>query len=149
MADNAYKIEELVNMEKIVLKCLKFNVLFPSITDFYNIISILFNFNEEQYFLGKYFIDSCLIDYEFIKYSNSHIAISAVYIVTKYYNIDDCKKLFDNKICVGLQKQEKCIKEIAKNMCISSKKLFNTNLEAVKDKYSEEKYCSVAKKIWS
>ena len=148
MTDNAYKIEELINMEQIILKSLKFNIIFPSANDFYNLISNLFNLNKEQYFLGKYFLDSCLINYELIKYSNSHIAISVVYIVLKYFNIDNSEKLFDKKIC-GAKAQKKNIKEIAKNMCDFLSKLSNSNLEAAKDKYSQEKYCSVATKIWS
>ena len=147
MTDNAYKIEDLINMEHEVLKYLKFNVLFPSINDFYNIISYLFNFNDEQYFFGKYFLDSFLIDYELIKYSNSHIAISTAYIVMKYFNMVDYEKLFDKKICFGLTTKKKCIKEIAKNMCDFLNNLSNSNLEAAKEKYSKEKYCSIAKKI--
>ena len=62
ITDGAYVKNELIEMEKKVLKILNFNIIAPTSNDFYNIISKAFCFDEKQFYLGKYFLESTLID---------------------------------------------------------------------------------------
>lgn len=146
-ADNAYTEEELKKMEKEILTSINFNILYPSSNEFYNIFSEICKFNKEQYFLGKYFLDTFLIDYKMIQYSNSHIAISCIYIVMKYFNIDGYSKLFNPKFYLDKNNYSKLIKEIANHICNYLYDLSFSSLNSTKNKYSLEKYCCVAKKI--
>ena len=68
MTDNAYTKEELFKMENDILLKLEFNIITPTPQDFYNIVSKAYNFDIKQYLLGKYFMESCLIDYNLMKY---------------------------------------------------------------------------------
>jgi len=70
--DGAYSKEDLLRIEKDILKTTNYNLLPPSQEDFYNIIAKSFGFNEKQYYLGKYFMENSLIDYNMIKYSPSN-----------------------------------------------------------------------------
>ena len=67
ITDGAYIKEELIEMETHVLKVLNFNIVSPTSNDFYNIIAKAFNFDGRQYLLGKYFLESSLIDYQMMQ----------------------------------------------------------------------------------
>ena len=92
--DGAYTKEDLLRIEKDILKTTNYNLLPPLQEDFYNIISKYFGFNEKQYYFGKYFMENSLIDYNMIKYSPSVIAVSCSYIVMKFFNISNYHKLY-------------------------------------------------------
>ena len=74
ITDGAYAKHELIDMEKKVLKILDFNIVAPTANDFYNIITKAFCFDQKQFYLGKYFLESCywcflcLYSYEILWY---------------------------------------------------------------------------------
>ena len=92
ITDGAYTKEDLLRIEKDILKTINYNVLPPSKEDFYNIIAKSFEFGEKQYFLGKFFMENSLIDYNMIKYPASVIAVACSYIVMKFFKIENYKK---------------------------------------------------------
>ena len=143
ITDNAYEKSELIEMEEKILIVLNFNILAPTCNDFYNIISKAFNFNETQYFLGKYFLESCLIDYKMIKYNASVLAVACSYVVIKFFGIGNYKILYSNGI-IKAEYPEKLIKEAAKDICFLVKNLYISNLKAIKDKYSLPEFNNVA-----
>lgn len=145
ITDRAYEIKDLLQMEKDILKKLDFNILAPTAIQFYDILSKLFNFDSKEYHLGNYFLESYLIDYNMIFFSPSIIALSCAYIVMKFFNFNDYKYLnfiiYENN---KLTFQKNIIKESSKQLCLLVKDLSETNLKAVKNKYSLEKYDKVA-----
>ena len=144
ITDKAYEIKDILNMEQNILNKLDFNILVPNSLQFYDILSKIFNFDDKQYYLGKYFMDSCLIEYNMIYFSSSIIALSCAYIVTKFFNIKDYKKLY----CINNKNhilQQNMIKESARHLCFIVKNLNQTNLNSTKKKYSLEKFGNVAK----
>jgi len=143
ITNNAYTKEELTKMENDILLKLKFNIICPTPLDFYNIVSKAFNFDERKYFLGKYFMESCLIDYNFIKYSASVIGIACAYITMKFFGDHSYKELYSNKILNEI-KPKKAIKDAAREICISVNKIHNSNLQSVRNKYSLPNYLNVA-----
>jgi len=98
ITDGAYVKNELIEMEMKVLKVLHFNIVAPTANDFYNIITKAFGFDQKQFYLGKYFLESSLIDYRMIKYSSSVIGVSCAYIVMKFFGIDNYKILYKNDV---------------------------------------------------
>ena len=143
ITNNAYTKEELTKMENDILLKLKFNIICPTPLDFYNIVSKAFNFDKKKYFLGKYFMESCLIDYNFIKYSASVIGIACAYITMKFFGDHSYKELYSNKILNEI-KPKKVIKDAAREICISVNKIHNSNLQSVRNKYSLPNYLNVA-----
>ena len=71
--NKSYTKEELLGMEMHVLQTLNFKILSSTSEEFYNIISKVFNFNKKPHLLGEYFLDSSLVDYNFLKYKPSVI----------------------------------------------------------------------------
>ena len=143
ITDGAYIKEELIEMETHVLKVLNFNIVSPTSNDFYNIIAKAFNFDGRQYLLGKYFLESSLIDYQMIKYSPSVIAVSCAYIVMKFFGINNYKCLYSNDV-IKENCPQKIIKEAAREICFLVKNLSQSTLKAVKDKYSLPQFLNVA-----
>ncbi len=143
ITDGAYIKEELIEMETHILKILNFNIVSPTSNDFFNIIAKAFNFDNRQYFLGKYFLESSLIDYQMIKYSSSVIAASCAYIVMKFFGINNYKYLYSNDV-IKENCPQKAIKEAAREICFLVKNLSQSTLKAVKDKYSLPQFLNVA-----
>ena len=142
ITDGAYVKNELIEMEKKVLKVLNFNIVAPTANDFYNIITKAFGFDQKQFYLGKYFLESSLIDYRMIKYSSSVIGVSCAYIVMKFFGIDNYKILYKNEVVNEICPQ-KVIKEAARDICFLVKNLSQSTLKAVKDKYSLNNFLNV------
>ena len=143
ITDGAYIKNELIEMENLVLKILNFNIVSPTANDYYNIISKAFNFDKKQFYLGKYFLESSLIDYNMIKYSPSVIAVSCAYIVMKYFGINNYKILYSNEVIIE-ECPQKVIKDAAREICILVKNLSQSTLKAVKEKYSLSQFLNVA-----
>ena len=143
ITNDAYSKKELTDMEHHVLKEINFNILSPTSNIFFNIIAQAFNFNKKQFFSGKYFLESSLLDYQMIKYSSSVIAASCAYIIMKFFSIHDYQCLYSNDVI-----KEKCPQEIIKEavieLCFFVKNLSKSDLKAVKDKYSLPQFHSVA-----
>ena len=146
--DNSYNIKELLNMEKDILKKLDFNILAPIPIQFYDILAKIFNFDSEQYNLGRYFKELNLIDYNMICFSSSIIALSCAYIVMKFFNLKDYKNLYlindKNNDYISQENLQNIIKESARQLCFLVKNLNGSNLKALKTKFSLEEYNSVS-----
>ena len=143
ITDNAYTKNQLLDMENEILKLLRFNIIFPSSNDFYCIIAKAFNFNELQFYLGKYFLESSLVNYELLKYSPSVIGVSCAYIVMKFCGIENYKILYQKDV-IRYENPEKLIKNATREICSFVKNLSQSNLKSIKDKYSSTKYLNVA-----
>ena len=143
ITDGAYIKNELIEMENHVLKILNFNIVSPTSNDFFNIISKAFNFDKKQFYLGKYFLESSLIDYNMIKYSPSVIAVSCAYIVMKFFGINNYKILYSKEV-VKEECPQKVIKDAAREICILVKNLSQSTLKAAKEKYSLSQFLNVA-----
>jgi len=145
ITDNAYKKCELLEMEKEVLKILDFEIASPTSIQFYQIISKIFKFDEKQDYFGKFFLESSLIEYEMISFSPSLIAISSVYIVMKYFKIDNYKYLYRINPYIDYEFAQNLIKELARKLCFLVENLSKSNLRSIILKYSSEEYLEVAK----
>ena len=143
VTDGAYTKEDMLKMENDIIKKLNFNIVYPTPNDFYNILSKLYNFDKKQYFLGKYFIECVLIDYQMIKYSSSVIAAACIYLVMKYFGINGYQKLYSNCI-INENNPENIIKDSAKNIYELVGNLSKSKLKTVKNKYGLTQFENVS-----
>lgn len=143
LTGDAYKKEELLQFENKITRVLEFNILVPTACNFYNILSKAFNFDKKQYFFGKYFLDSCLLDYNLTKYKSSVIAVACIYIVMNYFHLNNYEELY-TKGLIEDNEPEKLIKDAAKDICLWVKKLHNSGLQTLRNKYSLPQYLNVA-----
>ena len=145
LTDNAYKKEDLKKMEFEVLRITEFNILAPTSIQFYQIISKYFNFDEKQKYLGEYFLENSLIDYEMIFFSPSIIALSCAYIVMKFFELKNYKYLYQINYFFDLKTNEKMIKDSARKLCFLVKSLSKSSLSSIRTKYSSSHFLYVGK----
>ena len=141
LSNFAYTKEELIEMEREVIKKLKFDILAPTAEEFYEINAEYFEFTQEQKYFGEYFLDSSLIDYNLLKYKQSTIAVACGYIVMKFFKLNGVHLILKNTFSDVKQKD---VKNCARDLCFLVKNLSNSSLGATKNKYMSDKYIKVA-----
>ena len=146
ITDNAYTKEEVFIMENDILNIFNFELLYPSPIKFYEFISLNFNFNKKQYLMGKYLMESFLIDLKWINYRPSVISCACAYIVMKFYKMDNYQETY-NKKYYNLDENdfnnpkfnnEYDIKECAKDICNYVDNINKTMFLYCKKKYANE-----------
>ena len=148
ITDNAYSKDEVFKMENDILNLFKFNLLFPSPIKFYEMLSYNFNFNKKQFYMGKYLMETFLIDIKNIKYKASVISCACTYIVMKFFKMSNyhdsyAKKwyLIDEKCNNGI---EYSVKECAKDICLLVDNIHKSNYLSTQKKYSKVEFEKVA-----
>ena len=142
--NNSYKKEDLLKMEKEVLNTIQFDLCIPTAIQFYKIISKFFNFNEKKYYLGKFFLENSLIDYDMISFSPSILALSCIYIVMKFFGLKNYKYLYRIHCFVDCEIIQKIINQLARKFCFLVKNVLKSELKSTKEKYSTNRfYCVV------
>ena len=148
ITDNAYLKDEVFKMENDILNLFKFNLLFPSPIKFYEMLSFNFNFNKKQFYMGKYLMETFLIDIKNIKYKASVISCACVYIVMKFFKMNNYHDSYDKKWYLI---NEKCnnvieysVKECAKDICLLVDNIHKSNYLSTQKKYSKSEFEKVA-----
>ena len=149
ITNNAYDKYEVVNMENDILKYLKFNLLFPSPIKFFEYLSLNFNFNEKMHMMGKYLMESFLLDIKYIKYKASIIACASCYIVMKFFKKENYKESYDKKFYSldidGKSKfNENDIKDCAKDICSLVDNINKNKFFGCQKKFSDDKHQNVS-----
>ena len=163
ITDNAYDINDILNMEIEILKTLNFNILFPSSLTFFELLCNNFDIinqkkesikNNLKYFLGIFLIQSFYMSEKCLKYFASTIACSAMYIVMKFFKIKNYKECYDKKLFnIKDKNNEKksamnIIKECAKDICSFVGEMAKNNLNATIMNFSSDKYGNISKLVF-
>ena len=127
ITDNAYKKSDVFDMENDILDVINFSLLFPSPIKFYEYLSLKFDFDKKQFLTGKYLMESFMVDLKYVKYRASIIATACVYIVMKYYKMDNYKEVYEINV-----------KDCAKDICIFVDNINKTNYYSCKNKYATD-----------
>ena len=145
ITNNAYDKNEVIQMENDILKFLKFNLLCPSPIKFFEYLSLHFNFNKKMQMMGKYLMESFLLDIKNIKHKASIIACASCYIVMKFFKIKNYKESYDKKFYSLLTDEnskynENDIKDCAKDICILIDSIHKNKFFGCQKKFSDEKH---------
>ena len=151
ITDNAYSRDEIFKMENDVLDTLNFSLLYPSPIKFFELLSYKFKFNKKQFMMGKYLMESFLIDIKNTKYKPSIISCACSYIVMKFFKMNNYHDSYSKKwyllnenysIPSGLS-----VKECAKDICLFVDNIHKSNYTSTEKKYSKPEYEKVAQLI--
>ena len=150
ITDNAYTRNEVFKMENDVLNKLKFSLLFPSPIKFFELLANGFDFNNKQLMMGKYLMETFLIDIKSIKYRSSIISCACAYIVMKFFKMNNYQESYNKKFYIleedmnNSQLNEFSVKECAKEICLYVDNIHKTNFLSTQKKFSKTKYEKVA-----
>ena len=142
ITDNAYVKDEVIRMENYVLKVLNFELLYPSPIKFYEYLSIYFNFDKKMHLMGKYLMESFLVDIKCTKYKPSIISSACCYIVLKFFKFKNYQESYDKKfyslvIDDNSKYSEHDIKDCARDICLFVDNINKTKFLACQKKYSK------------
>ena len=149
ITNNAYNKNEVIEMENDILKYLKFNLLYPSPIKFFEYLSLNFNFDKKMHMMGKYLMESFLLDIKYIKYKPSIIACACCYIVMKFFKIQNYKDTYDKKF-YSIEADDKSkynednIKDCAKDICLLIDNIYKYKFFGCQKKYSDEYHQKVS-----
>ena len=153
ITDNAYNKEEVFNMEIDILDKLNYNLLYPSPIKFFEYLSLHFNFDKKMHFLGKYLMETFLLDLICIKFRPSIISCACTYIVMKFFKMQNYKESYAKKWYMiegkeGFEVENGCgVKDCATELCNFVDNINNTNYLSCQKKYSADEYCNISKLI--
>jgi hypothetical protein len=83
ITDNAYSKEEILQMERKMLTVLDFSLQINSSFRFLQRFSKVAKADQLLFNLARYLCEICLVNYKMMKYQNSMIASSAIYLSMK------------------------------------------------------------------
>ena len=150
ITDNAYTRNEVFQMENDVLNKLNFSLLFPSPIKFFEFLANGFDFNNKQLMMGKYLMETFLIDIKSIKYKSSIISCACAYIVMKFFKMNNYYESYNKKYYILEEDMnnspfnEFSVKECAKEICLYVDNIHKTNFLSTQKKFSKTKYEKVA-----
>ena len=151
LSTNKFTKEEIINMQYEILNELNFELIIPTMNDYYNIYCTILNLDEIDINKGMFLLNIILVDYNIIKYPNFIISLAAVKLIYKKSINSLIKRL---KYYFIKNKQDKFLdiinnEKILDKVCYKIKKIYKKYLEDksknIEEKFSDEKYRSVSK----
>ena len=148
ITDNAYIKSQVIRMEEEVLSKLNFEFLYPSPIKFFEYLSLHFNFEKKHHLMGKYLMETFLLDIKNTKYNPSIISCACAYIVMKFFKFPNYYESYDKKFYTLDENKDKYsesnIKECAKDICLFVDNINKTSYQACIKKYSKPEQEKVA-----
>jgi len=142
VTDKAYSRDDIIKMEVSILTALDFKICSPTPMHFLDRYQNLNGCDEAHRSLAQYLVELTLPDYNMLKYGASSRAASAVFLSSKLLRHQPAWK-------AGAVKHsgftEAMLKDCAKEMCALLEGAESNPLQAVRKKFSQLKYQSVAK----
>ena len=148
ITDNAYSKNELVKLENDILMALNFELLYPSPIKFFEYLSVNFNFDKKAHFMGKYLMETFLLDIKYVKYKASVISCACTYIVMKFLKMEGYQESYNKKYFLLNENEDlplgHSVKDCAQDICIFVDNIKNANYLSCYKKYSKKDFEKVA-----
>ena len=150
ITDFAYSTDEILKFENEVFSALEFNLLFQTQYSFYRVLlEKLGVLTEEKHInFGLMLIECFMLCHISLSYSNSCIAISAIYLTMKYFGISEYQKCYSSELFNIKNNSEgndavSTVKNCARDICCVVNDLSNSKFQAVFKKFYRDKFSGV------
>jgi uncharacterized protein YpuA (DUF1002 family) len=152
LAQNKFTKEQVIEMESDILGQINFEILSPTMCEYFKLFASFLNLSETKINHGFYVLNIVLVDFHMLEYPNFILALAVVKLITKKFN----KKLMnlvkniliENKMDNFLEYFEGENYEEIYDICNKIKLLYNTFLETkyknIQEKFSDDKYNKVS-----
>lgn len=145
VTNHAYTKQEVMEMERIILNRLSFNLSVPSRYTFLQRYLSYWNYSENVKETAEYILELTLLESYMIKYKNSMIAAASLYLAGK---LTTKEKQWN--ISMGNKTKYKVsdLKSIVKDLIIILQKTPKNSLRSIATIFSQPKHLGVAKAIY-
>jgi hypothetical protein len=145
--DKSWEKEDIITMEKEILKSVKFDVTLPSRLRFFEILAVACNFNTQECYYARYLLELTLVSNKCNSYMNSLVSCAVCLIVIKIFKSDK-----DNSICVKnvtrlynlVSYKESEIKECVLEICFLLENVEESSYQAIRKKFQTKQFMEVA-----
>jgi cyclin A len=152
LAQNKFSKEQVIEMESEILSQINFELLSPTMCEYFSLFASYLNLNEEKINHGFYILNIILVDYHMLEYPNFMLALAVVKLITKKFNqklIEIIKNILKNKkIYKFLEYLDGEEYNQILDICYKIKLLYNTFLETkyknIQEKFAQSKYYCVS-----
>ena len=152
LAQNKFSKDQVVEMESDILSKINFEVLSPTMCEFFMLFASYLNLNEEKINHGFYILNIVLVDFHMLEYPNFILALAVMILITKKISqnlVKIIKNILKKKKLYNFLKflDDEEYKEILE-VCSKIKMLYNIFLETkyknIQEKFAESKYNCVS-----
>jgi hypothetical protein len=153
---NKFTKEEIINMEYEILNIINFEMLAPTMCEYFQVFSNFLKFNKKQINEGLYILNIVLVDFHMLEYPNYMLAFAVIKLITKKDNNDlllaitniiKKNKLIEFYDIIDVDKVKGNNK--LNILCNRIKILYNTFIDTkyknIQEKFSEDKFDCVSK----
>ena len=146
VTDKAYTNKEILKMERIILMELSFDICYPTALRFLEIFIEVSQcpFDEDSYVFARYLLELFLVEYKSIYYLPSLIAASSLFLTFKICKSRN-KKFSPVDLSLVTGYSEEKIRDCARDILVVLDGVQLNPLQAVKNKFSQNKFMEVAK----
>lgn len=142
VTENSYSREEFLRLEGEILTTIDFKIKVPTSLVFLERYYRVLNCNDKRmYCLARYLLELSLIDYKFLKFPASNIAISALYLSGKVLK----KTFWSENLAKECKMKEEDVRVCAKELCFSLQNANNSILQGVRRKFATVEYEYISK----
>ena len=142
ITDNAYTKEEILAMERQMLQTLDFNIQTTSSYRFLERFCKIAKVDSLIFNLSRYLIELSLLYSKMLRFSNSNLAASALYLSLKMTRHSNPWTEIMQR---HTQYSEQAVRPCAKDLFILLQEAQTSSLEAVKKKFALPKYGEVSR----
>jgi cyclin B len=142
ITDKAYSKAEILDTEVCILNALQFRI--QTVSPYFFLCRFLgvMKYGKTHTFLAQYILELTLVDYRMLKYSPTHLASSAALLANKIMRISPP---WPGTLTKHTRNTEASLKTCAKEMCALLQGAEKSSLQALRKKFSSDKYGGVAK----
>ena len=141
VTDQAYKHEEIIEIEGKILCVLMFNITVPSSLRFLERYSRIAGNDEKSFLFCRYILEICLIEYKMLKYSPTMIVSASIWLANKIFKNEE----WNDELTKNIKLDEASVRNCAKDIAIILQNSEKSSLSAVKRKFSSIKMMEVSK----
>lgn len=141
VTDRAYKREDLLDMEGKIISALQFKLTVPTSLFFFERFAKVAKLSEKAAMLGRYILESSLLEFKTMRFNASSLATAAVSIASKVESKEGWNKTISKSPSAEDKSTQECSSELLEIIKSNEKR----NLTAIRRKYSTMKYLEIAR----
>lgn len=145
ITDNAYRKEDILQMEATMLTVLKFVVCCPTPVHFLERYQRQNCLTEAHLHLMQYVLELCLPELKMVAYAPSHLAAAAALLSNKLLKQHPC---WPPSMVELTSQTEPMVRACAREMCGILEAAERSSLQAIRKKYSDPRFSCVATTTW-